>query len=270
MSGKGTITALTLGLLIALLSACGGNTRAPVEDRQGGGSSYSSRSGYTVQRGDTLYSIAFRYGLDYRRLAAANSIAAPYTIYPGQRLQLREADPPRATASRPTTPPSSSSSTSSSSKTSTPASSGTTVTKASPKPATKPVPPASTVVSGPVSQWRWPSQGKVVRGYSSTVHKGIDIGGKRGDPVVASAAGHVVYAGNGIVGLGELLIVKHNEVYLTAYGHNERLLVSEGDNVRAGQKIAEKGSSGTDRVSVHFEIRKGGKPIDPLRLLPKR
>ena len=109
-----------------------------------------------------------------------------------------------------------------------------------------------------------------MRGYSSTVHKGIDIGGKRGDPVVASAAGHVVYAGNGIVGLGELLIVKHNEVYLTAYGHNERLLVSEGDNVRAGQKIAEKGSSGTDRVSVHFEIRKGGKPIDPLRLLPKR
>ena len=85
--------------------------------------------------------------------------------------------------------------------------------------------------------------------------------------MVASAAGHVVYAGNGIVGLGELLIVKHNEVYLTAYGHNERLLVSEGDNVRAGQKIAEKGSSGTDKVSVHFEIRKGADAVDPMKYL---
>ncbi len=123
---------------------------------------------------------------------------------------------------------------------------------------------------GPVSRWRWPSGGPVVRRYSSTVHKGIDIGGQRGDPVEAVANGQVVYAGTGIVGLGELLIVKHNEVYLSAYGHNHRLLVSEGDTVKAGQRIAEKGSSGTDSVRLHFEIRKAGKPIDPLRLLPRR
>jgi lipoprotein NlpD len=102
------------------------------------------------------------------------------------------------------------------------------------------------------------------------VHKGIDIAGTRGDTVVATAAGKVVYAGTGIAGFGELLIVKHNEQYLSAYGHNDRLLVGEGDTVAAGQKIAEKGSSGTDTVKLHFEIRKDGKPIDPVRLLPRR
>jgi lipoprotein NlpD len=102
------------------------------------------------------------------------------------------------------------------------------------------------------------------------VHKGIDIGGARGDPIVAVAAGKVVYAGTGIVGFGELLIIKHNEVYLSAYGHNDRLLVTEGETVTAGQTIAEKGSSGTDTVKLHFEIRQAGKPIDPQRLLPRR
>jgi lipoprotein NlpD len=110
----------------------------------------------------------------------------------------------------------------------------------------------------------------VTRRYSSSLHKGIDISGRRGDPVVAVAGGKVVYAGTGIVGFGELLIVKHNEVYLSAYGHNDRLLVEEGDVVAAGARIAEKGSSGTDAVKLHFEIRKAGKPIDPLRLLPRR
>ncbi|MEP5567540.1 MAG: peptidoglycan DD-metalloendopeptidase family protein [Halioglobus sp.] len=109
-----------------------------------------------------------------------------------------------------------------------------------------------------------------MRSYSSTVHKGIDIGGNRGDAIQAVAAGQVVYAGTGIVGLGELVIVKHNDIYLSAYGHNNTLMVSEGDVVAAGQKIAEKGSSGTDSVRLHFEIRREGKPIDPLRLLPKR
>lgn len=121
-----------------------------------------------------------------------------------------------------------------------------------------------------MKSWRWPASGPVVRRYSATVHKGIDIGGRRGDPVRAVAPGQVVYAGTGIVGLGELIIVKHNEIYLSAYGHNDRLLVAEGDAVATGQKIAEKGSSGTDSVRLHFEIRKQGKPVDPLRLLPKR
>jgi lipoprotein NlpD len=110
----------------------------------------------------------------------------------------------------------------------------------------------------------------VTRGFSESVHKGVDIAGTRGDPVVAAAAGKVVYAGTGIVGFGELLILKHNEVYLSAYGHNDRLLVAEGQTVTAGQTIAEKGSSGTDSVKLHFEIRKEGKPIDPQRVLPRR
>lgn len=263
------IRLLAYSLLLVLLVACGGNARAPVEDRYAR-SSTTSGSAYTVQRGDTLYSIAFRYGLDYRKLGAANGISAPYTIYPGQRLQLKEAAVP-APASRSAQPraPVESSSSKTSSKT---AAKPAPVTKTSPEPATKPTSSKSTAAStsGPVSSWRWPSTGPVVRKYSSTVHKGIDIGGKRGDAVVAVAGGQVVYAGTGIVGLGELIIVKHNEVYLSAYGHNDRLLVSEGDAVKAGQNIAVKGSSGTDSVRLHFEIRKEGKPIDPLRLLPRR
>ncbi|PLW68132.1 peptidoglycan DD-metalloendopeptidase family protein [Pseudohalioglobus lutimaris] len=251
--------------------ACAGSPPAPVEDRQYGGA--SPGAGYRVQQGDTLYSIAFRYGLDYRRLGAANGISAPYTIYPGQRLRLSQADIPKTASS---------SATRKESATAVPPSPG--VAPASPvlkpPPQTPKKAPASKhtqtavvsrpVANAPVKAWRWPSSGPVVRRYSATVHKGIDIGGKRGDPVQAVAAGQVVYAGNGIVGLGELIIVKHNELYLSAYGHNDRLLVAEGAVVQAGQRIAEKGSSGTDSVRLHFEIRKEGKPIDPLRLLPRR
>lgn len=269
MNRAGTFKLLACLLLVTFLVACGGSPPAPVEDRRYGGGA-ATTSGYKVQEGDTLYSIAFRYGLDYRRLGAANGIAAPYTIYPGQRLQLREADLPRTASSsvsrntspsppgKSTTAPAAVIKPSSKADKKTPASKGTTSTS------------ASKVAGAPVSAWRWPSNGPVVRRYSATVHKGIDIGGKRGDPVQAVAAGQVVYAGTGIVGLGELIIVKHNEVYLSAYGHNDRLLVAEGAVVAAGQRIAEKGSSGTDSVRLHFEIRKEGKPIDPLRLLPRR
>ncbi len=267
MAARRFAACLCCVLLATQMVACGGNTRAPVEDRSGRSTSPANSGSYTVQRGDTLYSIAFRYGLDYRRLAAANRIAAPYTIYPGQRLSLREADPPRtaSTQSQPRVTPAPGASPAPK-----PAPVSKAVTKPSSPPATTSGSGTKTVTSAPVSQWRWPSSGKVIRGYSSTVHKGIDISGKRGDAVVAVAAGHVVYAGSGIVGLGELLIVKHNDVYLSAYGHNDRLLVAEGDNVTAGQKIAEKGSSGTDSVRLHFEIRKAGKPIDPLKVLPRR
>jgi lipoprotein NlpD len=215
-----------------------------------------------VQRGDTLYSIAFRYGVDFRVLAAANGIAPPYTIYPGQKIDLERrapAAPPKrsvaATAPEPVSksiatpaPAPKSSQSTGTAKTIPPVS----------KPSSTPVEKETTTWSGAtVKNWRWPTSGRVTRGYSSSVHKGIDIAGKRGDDVVAVAAGKVVYAGTGIV-------------YLSAYGHNDRLLVAEGQQVGAGQKIAEKGSSGTDVVKLHFEIRREGKPIDPIRVLPKR
>ena len=244
--------------LCLLLAACGGQTRqAPVEERAG---VYRDTRpvNYTVKRGDTLYSIAWRYGLDYRELAQ---------LYPGQTLRLRGSVPPAAPQSdRPVArapavkaPPEK-----------TPAA----VARA-PEPVTNSSSPpvktdSTSAPTAAVDTWRWPTSGKVVRKFSGTVHKGVDIDGRAGDAVQATAAGRVVYAGSGIVGYGKLLIVKHNEVYLSAYGHNRKLLVAEGDNVTAGQKIAEKGSSATNSVKLHFEIRRGGKPVDPLSLLPRR
>lgn len=273
-----------LACLALLLAACGGNTRAPVEDRNARAmppevkSVSSGPRVYRVQGGDTLYAIAFRYGLDYRGVAAANRIPAPYTIYIGQEIVLREASPITETTAQTSEQPT----------TQTPAPESPPPRRPQPiihapslppathsgsddPPAARPASPIGPVYTGaPVTRWLWPASGRVTRGYSGNVHKGIDIAGKRGDPVVAVAPGKVVYAGSGIVGFGELLIVKHNEEYLSAYGHNDRLLVSEGDVVSAGQAIAHRGSSGTDTVKLHFEIRRKGKPIDPQRVLPRR
>ena len=264
------LTRVWLSLVFCSLVACGGNTRAPVEDRYA--RTQSSSSTYAVQGGDTLYSIAFRYGLDYRKVASANGIPAPYTIYPGQTIALKEAPLPakRATAAKPAPTPAPKKS--SSPKVYPTASASVPKTVAVTRSSSSSVKKNSNSVytGSAVGAWRWPTSGRVTRGYSSSVHKGIDIAGRRGDPIQAVAAGKVVYAGTGIVGFGELVIVKHNEVYLSAYGHNDRLLVAEGDTVGAGQKIAQKGSSGTDTVKLHFEIRKEGKPVDPQRLLPRR
>ena len=140
----------------------------------------------------------------------------------------------------------------------------TTVTK----PSSRSNPVSDTVSAG--SRWQWPAAGKVSRIFSTNLHKGIDIVGKRGDPVLAVAGGKVVYAGTGVTGYGSLLIIKHNDTYLSAYGHNERLLVSENTTIEAGQQIATMGSSGTDSVKLHFELRRRGQPVDPLTLLPRR
>ena len=282
---------ILLSLVLSGIVGCGGNPRAPVEERF----AQSQHPAHTVLQGDTLYSIAFRYGLDYRKVAAANGIDTSYRIYPGQRIVLKEAELTQAVlapaalptqrplpAYTPVPAPVSSGPIATGSITTAPAPIITTkppsVESSKPaSPVVKPVSPAApspgateTFVGGKVGTWRWPTTGSVTRGYSGSLHKGIDIGGEQGDPVVAVAAGKVVYAGTGIVGFGELLIVKHNEVYLSAYGHNDRLLVSEGEVITTGQTIAEKGSSGTDTVKLHFEIRKEGKPIDPQRLLPRR
>ncbi len=132
--------------------------------------------------------------------------------------------------------------------------------------------PANTAQVWGAPQWRWPVSGPLLSSFqgSNALNKGIDLGGKLGEPVLAAAGGQVVYSGSGLRGYGKLLIVKHNETFLSAYAHNDRLLVKEGDLVKAGQRIADMGSSGTDRVKLHFEIRRDGTPVDPLKFLPRR
>lgn len=235
---------------------------------------------YVVKRGDTLFSIAFRYGWDYKALAARNQIPEPYTIHPGRTIRFDgvssqpSASTPVAVVGTPTTPPRSGT---------------TTSTTTSPSGSLK-----TTVISKPVgvvpvvippsggspaddggrspSGWTWPSAGVLIGKFSSngSLNKGIDIAGDLGQPVLAASDGSVVYAGSGLRGYGELVIIKHSDTYVSAYGHNRRLLVREGQQVKAGQTIAEMGSTGTDRVKLHFEIRRQGKPVDPLQFLPRR
>ena len=220
-----------------------------------------------MQRGEALYDIAWRYGIDYRSLAAKNNIKAPYTIYPGQILTLQGSAATKPVVATKKSSPS---------KTSAPPK----VVKAPTKPTapvSKPVKKAIVtpvvVAVKPVSGegWLWPAKGEVINGFKATgkINKGIDIAGNRGDSVMATKSGVVVYAGSGLTGYGKLLIVKHSDIYLSAYAHNNRLLVKEGDKVSRGQKIAEMGSTGANRVMLHFEIRKEGNPINPQNLLPK-
>nr|WP_222933445.1 peptidoglycan DD-metalloendopeptidase family protein [Pseudomonas sp. WS 5414] len=227
---------------------------------------------YVVRRGDTLFSIAFRYGWDYKALAARNNIAEPYTIHPGQTIRFDG----RTGVAPTTVVTSTQSGASSSSKTTvirrpagatTATATGTSTATVS-KPAPAPVTPAGPAPTG----WGWPSNGVLIGKFSSngSLNKGIDIAGDLGQPVLAASDGTVVYAGSGLRGYGELVIIKHNETYVSAYGHNRKLLVREGQQVKVGQTIAEMGSTGTDRVKLHFEIRRQGKPVDPLQFLPRR
>lgn len=271
--------------LALLLAGCAGGSPAPIEDRSRGGTARSEQR-YVVLPGDTLYSIAFRHGLDYRRLAAANDIALPYTIFPGQILQLREADVPlpAAMASQGAAPQPGAVRTPSDASTNAPASAvpgGTAVVATDTSASTAPEPGSAVSAVSPdaargqtggtsVRGWLWPAGGRVTRGFDGSLHKGIDIGGSRGDAVRAAAGGRVVYAGSGIAGYGLMLILRHNDEYLSAYGHNDELLVDEGAVVRAGDPIARRGSSGTDGVKLHFEIRRRGRPVDPRTLLPPR
>lgn len=202
---------------------------------------------YVVRPGDTLYSIAWRYGLDSSRLAELNGIADPNLIRPGQRLVLRGAAPrpPRPTAAQPRRPA---------------AASPTRPAAAS---------PPRPVAASPPPNWQWPTRGPVVSrfGDKRELATGIGIGGTAGQAIVAAAAGRVVYAGSGLIGYGQLIIIKHDETYLSAYGHNRRLLVAQGDAVGAGQPIAEMGLGPQRSPQLHFEIRRNGDPVDPLSLL---
>ena len=206
-----------------------------------------------VKRGDNLYRIATNNGITTLDLATWNDIDPPYTIYPGQRLRLYPGDGRRtATRTVPSKP--------------------TATTKrptASTTPTTPVKPPAA--ASSPFS-WRWPTEGQIVGSYRAgdPTRQGIDIAGTGGQPVRAAAGGVVVYSGSGLVGYGELVIVKHDDEWLSAYGHNRARLVNEGQVVKAGEQIAEMGRSGAARDMLHFEIRYNGKPVDPLAYLPRR
>ncbi len=264
-------------VLSALLSACAspppGGVKV-VDRNHGGGASQApqrqpvSSGQYQVQRGDTLYSIAFRFGWDWKALAARNGIAPPYLIRVGQviRFDGQPAGRPPVVATAPVV-------------VAQPSSRPSTPVQGRPVQTTPPAPVKTTpsVTALPPTQrsasgWLWPSNGPVIGRFSSngSLNKGIDIAGELGQPVLAASDGSVVYAGSGLRGYGELVIIKHSDTYVSAYGHNRRLLVQEGQQVKAGQKIAEMGSTGTDRVKLHFEVRRQGKPVDPLQYLPRR
>ncbi|HEJ0423262.1 TPA: peptidoglycan DD-metalloendopeptidase family protein [Citrobacter koseri] len=219
-----------------LLAGCSGNQ------------SSDSGSVYTVKRGDTLYRISRTTGTSVKELARLNGISPPYTIEVGQKLKLG-GGVKRSGSSRATT------------------------AKSSTK--TAAVRPSSSVPQSswpPVGQrcWRWPASGKVILPYSTAEggNKGIDISAARGTPIYAAGAGKVVYVGNQLRGYGNLIMIKHNEDYITAYAHNDTLLVNNGQSVKAGQKIATMGSTDADSVRLHFQIRYRATAIDPLRYLP--
>lgn len=259
--------------------------------------SYSGES-YTVKRGDTLFYIAWITGNDFRDLAAKNNIAEPYNLNVGQVIQIGGINGAAsgggmlaatdATSGGVPKPPSSSQiQTTAVDSSSTNEYSGNSGKQSVGKmlPATgvvatttAPATVASTTVSptassgAAVSKWIWPTDGKVIDSFSSAEggNKGIDIAGSRGQPIVSTAAGRVVYAGNALRGYGNLIIIKHNDDYLSAYAHNDTMLVREQQEVKAGQKIATMGSTGTSSVRLHFEIRYKGKSVNPLRYLPQR
>ncbi|MDP3978028.1 MAG: peptidoglycan DD-metalloendopeptidase family protein [Pseudomonas sp.] len=266
------------GLVIgALLAGCvspppGGvqvvdrNNRAAAQQRQ------AVTSGqYVVRRGDTLYSIAFRFGWDWKALAARNGIVPPYLIRVEQVIRFDDRRPARGpvVAAAPSVyrPPAAA-------RPIAPLQIPAVRTQAKPSAPIKATPATTPVhsVQRSASGWAWPTSGVVIGRFSSngSLNKGIDIAGDLGQPVLAASDGSVVYAGSGLRGYGELLIIKHSDTYVSAYGHNRRLLVQEGQQVKAGQTIAEMGSTGADRVKLHFEIRRQGKPVDPLQYLPGR
>jgi len=207
---------------------------------------------HRVQPGETLYSISWRYGLDYREVAGWNHIQSPYTIFNGQLLRVTPpagSDRERETAS------------------------------VAPEPHAAPViqrssgslirPPTTAAATTPI-RWQWPVQGRLIQTFSENglARKGIDIGGRPGVPIRAAAAGNVVYAGSGLLNYGKLIILKHDDNYLSAYAYNRALLVKEGDTVAAGQHIADMGNKAGGDAMLHFEIRYDGRPINPLKFLP--
>jgi len=288
----------TLTVLVAVLPACASQHGAPTDNRVAdpGKPLVSEQSSplrqpdsptRTVVHGDTLYSIAWETGRDYREIAKWNRILPPFTIKPGQELRVippaiekkttesASAKPPtrKNDTKKPDSKASNSNKPGQSATIPTPAvvsadriktkSGARTRTKAGPK-------PQSSGKTGSGS-WAWPADGQILTRYGESASgKGLDIGGTRGQLVRAADGGRVVYQGSGLRGYGQLIIIKHSDEFLSAYAHNDKIYVKEGDVVKRGQKIADMGSTGTDRVKLHFEIRRQGVPTDPLKYLPKR
>lgn len=312
---RSLVSYLGLGLMIVALGlgACANRSGAPVRE-QGKPLRQPEAEYREVVAGDTLYSIAWESGRDYRELAAWNGIAPPYTIKPGQRIRLH---PTAAVATKTAGPISHA------------VQKGETLfgiaarydvavadlavwnglaapytikpgqilrvvapgeiaakkdtKRADKKPAHKTetppdvvanratVPPSNIKTAASFGAWMWPAEGNLLaRWNTGGASKGIDIGGKAGQPIVAAAPGTVVYQGSGLRGYGQLIIIKHNADFLSAYAHCDKIVVREGNVIKRGQKIAEMGNTGTDRVKLHFEIRHRGTPVDPLYFLPKK
>ena len=222
------LIAISLSLVLA---ACSGGTKW-----------YEDPDTHIVRKGETLYSIAFRYGKSPADVARWNRLGSGSLIYPGQVLRL--------------TQPSGSSA-------------GSTTRTASTRPAAKPLP---TIPSQPSPQWGWPTSGRinVEFGAKPGPGTGVLINGKAGQPIVAAAPGRVVYAGSGLIGYGQLIILKHNDTYLSAYGYTSSLLVKEGQEVKKGQRIATMGEGPERKPRLHFEIRRNGQPVNPRQFLPSK
>lgn len=290
---------LTTVLVSLVACKASGSHRAPVEERETPpkkSQSISKKSTqrdqdsipqfYVIQKGDTLYSIAFEHGLDYREVAEQNNIDNPSAIQIGQKIKLIGSDEVPGDRPRIEVKPLN------------PVMPQIITKKDQPKIAKlpyselaiiqiekiqnesvqAPVPVVATPIEKPVQEaesgneevleWGMPTKGKLIGEYSeSASRKGVDIAGVKGQVVLASAAGKVVYSGSGLRGYGKLVIIKHNKTYLSAYAHNEQILVKEGQSVSKGQKIAEMGNSDAEQVKLHFEIRKFGKPVDPAKFL---
>jgi lipoprotein NlpD len=297
MVGSRSFWVGALGTAVLVLAGCGSKpiTRAPVEDRsnqapqqsvstdprtqpvkQPPGFENAGKPGYyTVKPGDTLIRIGLESGQSHKDISRWNALENPNKIEVGQVLRIVppvanetvSAKPVVAATSTTTAlPPASNPAPAASTAASAPAKAASAPASA---PAATPAPVAASGGDDTVA-WMWPGNGAVLTGFDEVKNKGVDIAGNAGDPVLAAAEGKVVYAGSGLRGYGNLIILKHNNTYLTAYAHNQTLLVKEDQTVKRGQKIAEMGNSDADRVKLHFEVRKQGKPVDPTKYLPAR
>lgn len=289
----GRLTVVALPAVVISLTGCAPSRPAPVvsldrNDAPNGtsGSVPARPERYRVSKGETLYSIAWAYGLDYRALASWNQVPPPYRIYPSQQLRLTP--PPRPTpvaeAQRPiaTTaklvpvesqpapkkkPPPKSAPQPAPKKKPPPKSEP----RPAPKPVVKPAKPATAQASDGSLHWLWPTRGSVVQTFrkGDRTRQGIRIAGKVGQSVLAAESGRVVYTGSGLPGYGKLIIIKHNKNYLSAYGFNRKLLVNDGKKVVKGEQVAEMGRSADGKALLHFEIRRRDTPLNPLKLLPR-